>query len=215
MARPPRGARDRRRLDPRLVIGVVLVAGSTAGVWGLVTSLDTAAEVYAVRTTVTPGQRLDPSDLVRQSVRLGGALEHYVTPGSVPGDGVVVTRTIQAGELVPWSAVTRDDAAQVATVVVATRGALAQGLGPGSLVDVWSAPSADQGEQGAPGVLIAGAEIVAVIAGDGLLAREQVAVELRVGHDQVGVVLTALAAGDALDLVAARLDEPTEPVERS
>ncbi|WP_308799669.1 hypothetical protein [Agromyces silvae] len=207
MARPSRGERGRRRLDPRLAIGLVLVLGSTAGVWALVDGLDSAAEVYAVRATVTPGHRLDPSDLVRRSVQLGGALDRYVRPGTVPGDGVVVTRTIEAGELVPWSAVTSDDTAEVTTVVVTTRGALPRGLGPGSLVDVWSAPSTEEAEQGAPGVLVAGAEIVAVVAAEGLLAREQSAVELRVGHDEVGLVLTALAAGDALDLVAARLDE--------
>jgi hypothetical protein len=210
MARSPRGARGRRRLDPRLAIGLVLVVASTAGVWALVNGLDAASDVYTVRSTVTPGHRLEISDLVRQSVRLGGALDHYVTPGSVPGEGVIVTRTIQAGELVPWSAVAREDAAEVTTVVVTTRGALARGLGPGSLVDVWSTPATERGERGAPGVLIAGAEIVAVVAADGLLAREQTAVELRVAHDQVGLALTAIAAGDALDLVAARIEDPTK-----
>ncbi|MDR5699830.1 hypothetical protein [Agromyces aerolatus] len=211
MARASTGERVRRRLDPRLAIGLVLVVGSTAGVWVLVTGLDSGSEVYAVRATVTPGHRLDASDLVRRSVRLGGTLERYVTPGSVPGEGVVVTRTIQEGELVPWSAVAPEDAADVATVVVTTRGALPKGLGPGSLVDVWSAPATEGGDHGAPAVLIAGAEIAAVVTADGLLASDHAAVELSVTHDQVGPVLTALAAGDELDLIAARLEEAERP----
>lgn len=207
MARSPARDRAARRLDPRLAIGLVLVAGSTAGVWALVNGLDAASEVYVLRDTVTPGHRLETPDLVRRSVQLGGALDRYVTPDAVPGDGFVVTRTIQAGELLPWSAVAPGDAVDAATVVVTTRGPLASGLGVGSLVDVWSAPPIEHGVYGAPGVLVAGAEIVAVVGADGLLSREQVGVELRVTHDEVALVLTSLAAGEAIDLVAARLEE--------
>lgn len=203
MTRPSGNDRGTRRLDARLLVGLVLIVGSTAGVWALVNSLDSASEVFAVRETVTPGSRIGSSDLVRRSVRLGGSLERYVTPDAVPPEGLVVTRTISSDELVPWSAVT-DDEADVATVVVETRGALARELGPGSIVDVWSIPSLEQGASGAPGVLIAGAEIIRIASGDGLLSRDQVSVELRVAYDQVGLVLTAIAAGDALDLVVAR-----------
>jgi len=208
MARSSKNGRARRRIDPRLVIGLVLVVGSTAGVWGLVASLDDGAEVYAVRATVTPGQRLAASDFVPTTVRLGRALDRYVAAGSVPGEGVLVTRTIEAGELVPRSAVTTGDQVDASTVVVTTRGALPSGLEAGSLVDLWSAPATDEGSPGAPGILISGAEIVKVLAADGgLLPAQQAEVELRVTHDEVGLVLTAIAAGDALDLVAARLDE--------
>lgn len=204
MPRPPRRERVVRRLDPRLVIGLVLVVGSTAGVWAVVSGLDSASSVYAVRQTVTPGHRLEAPDLVRQSVRLDGALDRYVPAGEVPSEGFVVTRTIHSGELVPWSAVAAGDTADVATVVVTTRGPLAGGLEAGSFVDVWSAPPVDHGAFGAPGVLVAGAEIVAIAGADGLLARDRVAVELRVTHDEVPLVLAALAADEAIDLVAAR-----------
>lgn len=203
MTRSSRSDRGVRRVDVRLIVGLVLVAGSTAGVWALVTSLDTASEVLAVRETVTPGSRLETKDLVRRSVQLGGALDRYVTPDAVPEEGLVVTRTIQSDELVPWSAVSGDDV-DVAAVVVEIRGPLARELGPGALVDVWSAPSSEQGPPGVPGVLIAGAEIIGVAGADGLLARDRVSVELRVAYDQIGPLLTALAAGDPLDLVAAR-----------
>jgi hypothetical protein len=207
MARQPR-ERDRRRLDPRLAIGVVLIAASTAGVWALVTGLDETTEVYAVRDTVTAGDRIGAADLSPTSVQLGEALDRYVTRERLPADGALVTRTIRAGELLPRSAVTDPSAAGLATVVVAIRGALPGGLGAGSPVDVWSAAPLEGGTFAAPVVLVAGAEIAAVVEPGGLVAPGAGAeVELRVTHDQVGTVLTAIAEGDAIDLVAARPDE--------
>lgn len=207
MAPRPR-ERERRRLDPRLVIGVVLIAVSTAGVWALVSGLDATTEVYTVRDTVTPGDRIGAADLAPAPVQLGEALDRYVTPDRLPADGALVTRTIRAGELVPRSAVTDASAAGLATVVVTLRGALPTGLGPGATVDVWAAAPAEGDAFAAPVVLVAGAEITAVVEPGGLVATGAgIEVELRVTHDQVGTVLTAIAEGDAIDLVAARPDE--------
>lgn len=203
-----RGSDDRgaRRPDPRLLAGIVLIAASSAGVWALVTSLDASTEVYAVRETVTPGSRLGAADLVARSVRLGETAERYVTPDAMPPDGVVVTRTIRSGELVPRSAVSDRPVHGSASIVVAPRGALATGLGAGSLVDIWAAAPLEDGGFAAPRVLVARAEIVAVVEGGGLVPGNELQVEVRVAHDEVGAVLQATADGDAIDLVEARLE---------
>jgi len=90
--RPARSERGALRLDPRLLIGLVLVAGSTTGVWALVNGLDDAIEVYSVRDTVTAGSRIDAGDLVVESVRLGstgdtGRRAHHkpIEPAPSPG----------------------------------------------------------------------------------------------------------------------------------
>lgn len=191
------------RLDPRLLIGVGLVAASTLGVWALVTSLDDAAEVYAVRETVTPGTRLEAADLIVERVRLGGSAERYLSPGAVPEGGLVVTRTLFAGELVPGSAVDDAELAGLATVVVPSRGTPPSGIAAGAIVDVWAAEERERGEYATPTVLVAGAEVAAVAEADSFSGGAR-SIELLIPREKVAAVLEALAAGDVVDLVAAR-----------
>jgi hypothetical protein len=203
--RTERAERGALRLDPRLLIGIVLVGVSTAGVWALVSGLDDSADVYAVRDTVTPGTRLHESDLSLESARLGETAKRYLTPGDLPEQGLVVTRTIGAGELVPASAVDAVDRADLATVVVPSRGALPSELQMGSTVDVWAAGELEQGGFEPPAVLVADAQIAGIHEPEGMVASSAgVSVELLIPREKVAALLQALAAGDAIDLVPAR-----------
>lgn len=202
--RPERSERGALRLDPRLVIGMVLVAASTTGVWALVSGLDDSVEIYTMRDTATPGTRIRASDLAIESARLGSTADRYLVPGDVPADGLVVIRTVEAGELVPASAVDDADRTGLATVVVPSRGALPSGLGAGSTVDVWSARLVERGDHEPPAVLVAAAEIAAVQEPAGMVQSGGPAVELLVPREKVAAVLEALSAGDAIDLVPAR-----------
>jgi len=202
--RPERSERGALRFDPRLVIGVVLVAASTTGVWALVTGLDDAVEVYTVRETAVPGTRLTAADLSVESVRLGPLVDGYLVPGDVPDAGLVVLRTVESGELVPVSAVDDADRTGLATVVVPSRAALPTGLAAGSRVDVWSARLVERGEYEPPAVLVPAAEIAAVQQPEGMVASGGPSVELLVPRERVAALLEALAAGDAIDLVPAR-----------
>lgn len=202
--RPERADRGAFRLDPRLLIGVVLIAASTTGVWALVSGLDDSTEVYAARGTLTPGTRVDAADLTTESVRLGTTVDQYLVPGDVPESGLVVSRTIEAGELVPDSAVDDVDRTGLATVVVPSRGVLPSGLGAGASVDVWAARQVERHRYEPPAVLVAGAEIAGIQEPEGMVATGSVSVELLIPREKVAALLEALAAGDAIDLVPAR-----------
>lgn len=203
--RPERTERGALRLDPRLVIGIALIAASTAGVWALVTGLDDSAEVYAARGTLTPGSRIDADDLDVASVRLGASAGRYLVPGDLPADGLVVLRTVEAGELMPRSAVDALDRTGLATVVVPSRGALPSSLGPGATVDVWAAHRADRDTYEPPAVLVTGAEIAAIQEPEGIVDSGGRSVELLIPREKVAALLEALAAGDVIDLVPARV----------
>jgi hypothetical protein len=202
--RPDRADRGAFRLDPRLLIGIVLIGASTTGVWALVSGFDDSVEVYAARDTLTPGMHLDAADLTVESVRLGAAGERYLAPGDLPDDGLVVGRTIESGELVPDSAVDDVDRTGLATVVVPSRGALPSGLGAGATVDVWAARQLEHDAYEPPAVLVAGAEIAGIQEPEGMVASGGVSVELLIPREKVAALLEALAAGDAIDLVPAR-----------
>ncbi|GAA1059571.1 flagellar protein FlgA [Agromyces bracchium] len=201
--RPTRRAGERRRMDPRLLVGLVLVAGSTIGVWALVGALDDTTEVLVAPTTVTAGSRVTLDDLRIESVRLGGLADGYLVPGDVPGDGLVVTRTVREGELVPAASVTEGDAAGTATVVVPSRGPLAREIAPGAVVDVWAAGELERGVFEPPIVLVAGAEVAAVLEADAMVAGDGPSVELLIPRAKTAALLEALASGDAIDLVPA------------
>jgi hypothetical protein len=201
---PRRSDRGAMRVDPRLIIGVVLVAGSTAGVYALVTGLDDATEVYTAVQTLTPGDRVTADDLVVERVRFGSSAARYLEPDALPDEGLVVTSTVREGELVPLAAVDDVDRAGLATVVVASRAALPGDVEVGSLVDIWSAHRVERGTYDPPAVLVSGAEVAAITEGGGLVQSGAASVELLVPRDRVAVVLEALAAEDVIDLVPAR-----------
>lgn len=198
------GERGALRLDPRLLIGLLLVAGSTVGVWALVAGIDDTVEVYAVRDTLATGTPVDADDLQVVQVRLGAAGEHYLAVDALPADGAVLARTVGAGELLPVDALADPGEEQAATVVVTNRGPLSSKVRPGARVDVWAADAAERGVFEAPSVLVAGAEVSSIREGEGLGGGPGDAVELLVPREKVAVVLEALASGDAIDLVPAR-----------
>ncbi|WP_082462244.1 SAF domain-containing protein [Agromyces sp. Leaf222] len=201
---PRRSERGSIRIDPRLVIGIVLIAGSTAGVYALVSGLDDATEVYTATETLTPGDRIRPADLVVERVRFGSAEARYLEPDAVPEEGLIVTSTIRAGELVPLGAVDDVDRAGLATVVVTSRAALPEGVDRGSVVDVWSTRQLERGAVEPPSVLVPEAEVAAVTGSSGMVDSGGVSVELLVPRERVAALLEALAADDTIDLVPAR-----------
>src|SRR5690554_2659979 len=91
--------------DPRFAIGIVLVIASVAGVLVVVSSADKTVTVLAARSVLSVGDRINADDLVEQSVRLGAVTDRYLSGDEIPVDGLIVTRTIAEGELVPTSVV--------------------------------------------------------------------------------------------------------------
>ncbi|MGR0320198.1 hypothetical protein [Agromyces sp. ZXT2-3] len=203
--RPTRSGRERRRADPRLLLGLALVVGSTVGVWAVVEALDDTTEVLVAPSTVTAGSRVTVADLRVESARLGALADGYLAPADVPEEGVVVTRTVRGGELVPAASV--DDAGTVAnaTVVVPSRGPLAREIAAGAFVDVWAAGELERGLFEPPAVLVAGAEVAAVLEPEGMIAGDGPSVELLIPRAKTAAVLEALASGDAIDLVPATM----------
>ena len=79
-----------------------------------------------------------------------------------------------------------------------------KGLSAGDRIDVWSARAVERGTFEPPKVLISDAEIAGLVESEGMVQSAGVSVELLVPREKVAALLQALAAGDAIDLVAAR-----------
>lgn len=203
---PSTERRARRYRDPRLVIGLALVTVSIAAVVGIVALADEGEEVLAAPRLLVEGERVEVGDLEPRRVVLGIDGHGYLTAADLPETGVIITRTIGAGELVPLSAVGDERGPRSTTVVVTLSTALGATVRPGDRLDLWAAPAEEAGRFGAPAVIASGAQLVRTIAPEGIaVSSEAGRVELLVPRRDVARILFALANGDALSAVPASL----------
>lgn len=173
----------RRWRDWRLLAGVVLVLGSAVAGARLVAVADHTDPTWAAATDLVPGAELAPSSLVQVAARVDGPSNPYLT-GPVP-EGYVLVRAVEAGELVPASAVAPAGELERRTrlVAVAVQADTTPGeLGPGDVVDVWEVP----------------AEGPAVLLADGVSVAEARSADSGFGASTDSVVLS-LRAGTAAD----------------
>lgn len=128
--------------DPRLLVGVVVVAG--AGLAGaLLLTGEETVDVWAVREDVASGEPLDLGALERREVRFADQsdADHYLSADAPLPTDVTFTRDVGAGELLPRAALVvgeRPDVVEVPLTVPAE--SVPAQVGPGSVVDVWVAP---------------------------------------------------------------------------
>ena len=142
LAPPIAAARARRPgwRDPRLWLGVALVALSVLGGSRLLAAADDTVEVWAVAADHAAGDRLDREDLEVRRVRFADAaeLDRYLPAAEqLPGERHL-RRPVGAGELLPRQALGSAEETGVVTVpLILPAMALEPGLRVGDHVDIW------------------------------------------------------------------------------
>jgi len=131
--------------DPRLVIGVVVMAVSVLAGAMLLGDHDRDHTALALRHDLRPGQSVRTSDLrvVRAELADAGSAARYFLDGARPGPGTSTDRDLSAGELLPRSAVGARRRAPVLEVPLSVGvDDLPATVRVGSTVDVWVVPEA-------------------------------------------------------------------------
>lgn len=201
--------RNRLRLDPRLLIGSILVVASVCGVIWVVSSANRTVSVYVASAPIAQGDPLTSQSLSIVEVPVSASNELYLTPeqfddsgfAGLDGAAVISTRPIGEGEFLPLSAVGVADESS-APVVVTISGALPEHVSTGVTVELWAAsPGERPGTYGAPVVLVQQAHVVRVLESQQLVNSGQVEVELRIPDADLAEVLTALTNGSRLHVV--------------
>lgn len=179
-------------------MGLVLIAIAVASVAMIVQRADTTQPFYAAARDLAPGRVLQEDDLVIVNVRVSQG--EYV-PQADAVAGRVLDRTVGKGELVPAAALV--DQAGYASRAIAVESAmpLADGVGIGSVVDVWLTV---QGE-GGPHSTLVGSELAITDVREsesslGSSAAQTVYVAVPLAD--VGRVLAAVAADGDVAIVA-------------
>lgn len=134
--------------DPRLVVGVVIVAASVLLGAQLFATADDTVTVWSARTDLAEGAAVTAGDLERSQVRFASAAlaGRYLSADDRLA-GMVLLRDVAAGELLPRAALGSGTAQPLAELPIAlASNAVPAGLRPGELVDVWVTPPAESGE---------------------------------------------------------------------
>jgi len=192
--------------DPRLLTGLALIAASVAlGSWAL-RAAERTVPVYVVRETTVPGAAIDAGSLAVAEIRLSGAdLGRYLRADEPLPAGAVALRVVEAGELLPASAVGSADALALRPVSVLATGKLPEAVRAGARVDLWFSPKARAAndEPAAPSQLAAALTVAEVDRPQGAFAAGgTTTVHVLVPVDQLPDVLAALAADGRVDVVA-------------
>jgi hypothetical protein len=127
--------------DPRLWIGVLIVAVSVVAGARLLAAADDTVPVWAVATDAGPGARLTPDQLVVHRVRFADTddLRGYFTADDALPSQLLLVRGVTAGELLPRAALgSADDAAGTVELPVAVEAEqVPRSVHAGSVVDVY------------------------------------------------------------------------------
>lgn len=206
----PTAARLRRPgwRDPRLLVGVALIAASVAlGSWAVTTAQRTVP-VYVARDVLVPGAALSSAALVVADVRLADRVDGYLRADEPLPPDVVLLRTVGSGELVPAAAVGAAADLDVRAVPVTLSGPAPAGLVAGSRVDLWFTPEAgaagggDEAEAAPPRQLADALTVAELSSPDGAFATGGArTAHVLVPVDDLPQVLGALAAGGRVDVV--------------
>lgn len=147
----PVAARATRRTwkDPRLLVGITIVAVSVLLGARLLATADDTVTVWSVRSDVPAGTPITAEDLQGAQLRFGSPelAGRYLPADSPLPEGAVLTRDLAAGELLPRDAVGDGGTVDLVEVPIALPAdAVPATLRAGELVDVWVTPKAEAGE---------------------------------------------------------------------
>jgi len=183
--------------DPRLLMGVLLVLVSVAGVVFLVNSADRTTEVYAARDGIAVGEPLTPENVVRARVRLGETEQHYIPVESGLPEGVVAVQRIGKDQLVPRASLGDVDELDRKPVALSISETLPSQAVAGARVDVWVAQPDAKNGYSEPKLLLPGAEIAEVTSGSTALGSTKTTVLMVLVEDSQMPALLGAQANDA------------------
>lgn len=183
--------------DPRLIVGILLVLTSVAGVISLLAGADRTTEVFAAKNSIAVGERLTAEHVVRTKVRLGDTEQHYIPASSALPENAVAVQRIGKDQLVPRTSLGTVDALDRKPVAVTVSEVLPAQAVAGARVDVWVArPDARNGFS-EPTLLLSGAEIAEVAEGSTALGSSKTTVLMVLVEDSSMPALLGAQANDA------------------
>ncbi len=141
----PRASRSRRPgwRNPRLLLGIFLVAGSVVLGARLLAAADDSVGVWVVARDLPAGASIDSGDLEKRNLRFPDdrTADGYLSAREDAPAGATLNRPVSAGELLPRSALAEGSGPDLVEVPISVlTDDLPATVRQGSVVDVWVAP---------------------------------------------------------------------------
>ncbi len=196
--------------NPRLLLGLLLVAGSVVLGARLFAAADDTVGVWSLAKDLPAGATLDEGDLARRQIKFpdAGTADRYLATSDAVPDGSTLNRAVTAGELLPRAAFTgtsKIDLVEVPISVAADD--LPATVRQGSVVDVWVTPKVSAVGQVKVKAFPVLTDVVVVAvprASDGLAPQATRQVIVGVPSDRTADLGTALGAVSDGRVVIAR-----------
>ena len=200
-AAPVMRLRRPRWKDPRLIVGIVLVLASVLMGSLLISRLSETTPVLVARSPLVPGDPIRPESLSTVEIRLGEQVGAYVGSIDAIPDGAVTTRAVDAGELLPISALGQSADVPLRPVVIPVDSAVAESVVIGATVELWhTSPGPSQGDRASARMLVPDAVVRRIDEGSSLGMRSM-AVEVLVPAADLASVLEVLGEDGRLDVI--------------
>lgn len=187
--------------DIRFLIGIALVILSIAGVWLIVSSARQTTPVLQTDRTIAQGEALVSDDFRVVEVSLGSVVDGYLAPQDLE-PGMIATRTLADGELLPVTAAGDARSGRSTNIVIESSVGIPENVTVGTPVELWFAPpAADPDEFDAPRILVADVVVASIPESDGVLEARSAMLEIVIDRSDVADVLAAMTGGAALSVV--------------
>lgn len=138
-----------RWLDARLLVGLLLVLLSVVVGARAFAAADHRVQVWSVTRDLGADTPLSRDDVQARSVGLDAATGRYLSAAQPP-DGLVLTRPVGRGELLPASAVSRAGSPDRRRIVIEVARFGVAGLAKGRVVDVYVVRETGSGSAATP-----------------------------------------------------------------
>lgn len=155
-------------------------------------------QVLVATEQILPGDALNSDNTAVVSVDLGQRAGVYLR--GVPSDSIAV-RAVGTGEFIPESSSANSLAKQLVSLAIELNNPVSMTVKPGDRVDVFATEAMSSGQVGEP-EQVASAAWVRKITTDTAMGQRSTSVELSFSPDYLSLLLTAIARGDELALVA-------------
>src|SRR3954447_14106205 len=175
----PRAQRSRRPgwRNPRLLLGLLLVAASVVAGARLMAAADDTVAVWTVARDLPAGATLTDGDLERRQLRFPdeATADGYLAATDDPPAAATLNRPVSKGELLPRAAIAQKAGADLVEVPISVAvDDLPATVRQGSVVDIWVAPkvAAVGGQRSTAVPVLRDVVVVAVPRGSNSLAPE-------------------------------------------
>lgn len=196
-------------MNRRTALGTALVALSLAGGHSILARAETTVPMWVAARDLAGGSVISGDSLRVEEVHLPPRLAASYLGTEQALEGLVVTRPVAEGELLPgsWVADTAPSQGRVVTIPVDPEHAVGGALRPGDLVDVFA--TFDPGDVRARTVhLVREVEVTDVVAAGGLVMGEKAVVGVTVSVTPDEAQRIAFATRNA-QIDIARIDDPS------